>query len=343
MHRKHYAFMVTLGLVAAVALLTPSLAAQENHKPCLRQATVRPMEGVARTTFVATVEYSDIDGDVPAKVEVFIDNTAYSMRLIKGRAENGRYHARLTLPPGEHSYYFYAEDARGMSERYPRYGAKHGPYVGKRKPYNRPAFLTEGGVHFDHGTDKNIYTFSVYYRDRDEYRPPRAVRVVIDGIIHNMKLHKGNPNNGSYLYETVLPAAPHAYYFVATDGDGGCITHPHHGFLRGPEVVKSFNNPPHLGDKKIIPPIGNYRTKYAYTIHYRDKDFDVPSIALVYIDDIPQVMKLAAGRPYSGLYIFRTRHHVGYNHDYYFYFEDGSGGVCRYPDRGSFHGPVVTR
>lgn len=343
MRKEHLAFAKTVIAVAILALLFPSFAAEENHKPCLYQARIRPMDGVTRTAFVATVRYADPDGDVPAKVEVSVDNIAYPMKLVKGRAEDGIYRARLTLPPGEHSYYFYTEDARGLSERYPRYGAKYGPFVGKRKPYNRQAILTNGGVHFEYGTDRSIYTWTVLYRDRDECRPPRAVRVVVDGIIHKMKLHKGTPNNGIYLYQAILPAGPHAYYFVATDGDGDCITHPRHGFLRGPEVAEELNTPPRLADNRIIPPAGSHRTKYAYTVHYRDEDFDAPSIALVYVDDIPHAMKLTASKPYAGLYIYRTHLHVGYNHDYYFYFEDGRGGVCRYPERGGFHGPVVTR
>ncbi len=343
MRKQQFAFAAASAVLSIIFLVSPSFAAEENHKPCLCRATIRPIDGVTRTTFVATVDYSDPDGDAPARIEITVDDVAYPMRLVKGRAEEGVYRARLTLPEGEHSYYFYTEDSRGLNERYPRYGAKHGPYVGTRKPHNRQAFLTEGGVYFDYGTDKNIYTFTVHYRDRDICRPPRSVRAVVDGIIHEMRLHKGTPNDGIYLYQAAMPAGPHAYYFVATDGDGDCITHPRHGYLRGPEVAETYNSPPCLVDRTLIPNSGSYRTKYAYTVNYRDEDFDAPAIALIYVNDIPHAMKLASGVSYEGLYIYRTGHHVGYSHDYYFYFEDGRGGVCRYPVVGSFHGPFVTR
>ena len=75
----------------------------------------------------------------------------------------------------------------------------------------------------------------------------------------------------------------------------------------------------------------------------KDEDGDRPSVALVYVDDIPHQLQHAAGEPDAGLYLYRARHHVGWDHEYYFYFEDGRGGVCRFPERGSFHGPIVTR
>jgi hypothetical protein len=342
MRRQHSALAAAVVVLTFLVVAAPSFA-QTNLKPCLCQAMIRPIDGVARTTFVATVRYYDADGDAPEAVMVYVDDNAYPMQLVKGRAYDGIYRARFTLAPGEHEYYFFARDARGMSERYPRYGAKHGPYVGTRKLYNRQAILTEGGVWFDYGTDKNIYTFTVHYRDRDICRAPRGVTVFVDGIQHDMKLHKGTPNNGIYLYQAMLPAGPHAYYFVAKDGDGDCVTLPKHGFLRGPEVAESMNTPPVLTDERLIPPTGSHRTKYAYTVHYMDEDADNPSVALIYIDDQPFQLRHAAGKPYSGLYIYRGFHHVGWDHDYYFYFEDGRGGVCRFPERGSFHGPIVTR
>jgi hypothetical protein len=345
MRKQHHAFAagpLVLAIVLAAAV-APVFAAALNQKPCLCQPMIRPMDGVTRTAFVATVRYQDPDGDAPAKVEVNIDGVGYPMRLVKGRAHDGTYQARLTLTEGEHNYYFYAEDVRGLSERFPRYGAKPGPWVGQRALYNRQAIMTNGGVHYERGSDKNIYTFTVHYRDRDVCKPPRAVMAVVDGITHEMKLHKGTANNGTYLYQAMLPAGPHAYYFVAKDGNDDCVTLPANGFIRGPEVSESMNMPPALSDNRTIPPTGSHRTKYAYTVHYKDEDMDPPSVALVYIDNIPYQLKLGAGKTYEGLYLYRTYHHVGWDHDYYFYFEDGRGGSARFPEVGSFHGPIVTR
>ena len=340
MRSKHIALSALVALT--LVLLAPVFAQEANHKPCLCQPMFKPLDGLAKTAFVATVKYQDADGDLPAKVVVYVDNSAYPMRLVKGKAGDGLYRARLTLPPGEHSYYFYTEDSRGQSERWPRYGAKKGPFVGGKRPYNRMPLLTDGGVYFENGTDTDIYTFTVKYFDRD-CPPPPKLRAVVDGIAHDMSLHKGTPNDGIYLYQAMLPAGPHAYYFIAKDQNGGCVTHPANGFLRGPEVTQLSNTPPVLSEAKVNPPIGSHRTKYSYTVQYRDMDQDVPSVALIYVDDIPHAMKLVASKAYSGLYVYRTNHHLAADHNYYFYFEDGRGGVCRYPARGSFHGPVAVK
>jgi hypothetical protein len=265
------------------------------------------------------------------------------MRLSGGRSADGTYRARLTLPPGEHSHYFYAEDVRGESERFPRYGARTGPFVGTTKPMNRLPILTSGGVYFDYGSDRGIYTYTVHDRDRDVCKPPRKVKVFVDGICHEMALHSGTAVNGTYLYQTVLPPGPHAYYFMAMDGDGDCVSHPAQGFIRGPEVVARPNSAPKLLDNRIEPATGGTRNRYGYLVHYNDVDFDAPATALVYVDNVPHQMKLVKGDAYNGLYSYVGRAFLGNMHQYYFYFEDGKGGTCRYPAAGVFHGPVVTR
>jgi hypothetical protein len=341
---KHSAFAAASLVLIALVLAVPALAVQGNTRPCLCNPAITPMNGTTRTVYVATVMYEDADGDVPARVEVYIDGTAYPMRLAGKNAARGMYRARLTLPPGEHNYYFYAEDGRGGSERYPRYGAVPGPFVGQKKPMNRIAALTDGGVYFNQGSDKSIYTFTVKFRDRDDCKPPRAVRVLIDGLPHTMSLHSGRPNNGTYLYETMLEPGPHAYYFGAMDGDGDCIMFPAHGFLRGPDVTAEPNHRPVLTDLKADPTIGTTVTSFTYRADYRDADGDAPSLALVYIDGVARKMTRTAGSGRGfGQYIFRTRLPPGVMHDYYYYFEDGRGGTCRLPEIGVFHGPVVTR
>ena len=342
MRVKQYAFAAASVSLLVLSFASVSLADQGNNKPCLCRATITPQQGTARTVYIASLEYQDPDGDAPAKVEVYIDNSAYPMRLAGGRSANGTYRARLTLPPGEHTYFFYAQDARGADERWPRYGAKPGPFVGQKTPYNRKPTLTDGGVYFDYGTDKAFYTFKVHYKDLDDCMQVRKVRVAVDGIWHDMKLHDGPPIDGDYIYQAMLPAGPHAYYFAAIDQQGDCVTFPKHGFLRGPEVVAQPNQPPVLLDERVVPAAGSPSTTFGYTVNYRDVDRDPAALAVVYADGIPHPMRLAAGRSYDGLYVYRARTFEGRAHDYYFYFEDGRGGTCRIPERGVLHGPVVT-
>jgi hypothetical protein len=344
MRIKQYAFVAASVVFLALALASPALAAQGNSKPCLCHPAITPMKGTARTVYIAMVFYHDNDGDNPAKVEVYIDNVAYPMRLVGGRAANGTYRARLTLPPGEHSYYFATEDIRGASERFPRYGARPGPFVGTTKQvYNIPPTLSEGGVYPDQGGEHSIYTYTIRYKDRDMCKPPRAVRVIVDGICHDMSLHGGVPTNGLYLYRTMLPLGPHAYYFGALDDMGDCTMLPQAGYLRGPDVIEGPNSPPVLCDNYVDPQIGGPNGRYGFRVVYKDVDLDPASIALIYIDGEPHAMKLMSGKAYSGVYRFVSNEYLSNFHDYYFYFEDGKGGTCRLPPAGSFHGPVVVR
>jgi hypothetical protein len=349
MRTKHYAFAAASVVLLVLVLATPSLAAQGNSKPCLCNPKISPMTGVAKTVYVATLSYTDPDGDAAAKVEVYIDNTAYPMKRVgRGTAARATYRARLTLPPGEHSYYFYAEDVRGASERFPRYGAYNGPFVGNKKPMNRLPVLSEGGVYFDYGSNHSIYTYAVHYKDMD-CPPSPKVKVVVDGISHDMKLHSGKANDGTYHYQTMLPTGSHAYYFMAKDRNGDCVSLPSAGFLRGPEVLAMPNTPPALLDQRNEPKVGGttncwgFPTRYNFIVHYNDVDGDDPPVALIYIDNVPHSMKRIKGNAANGLYAYKSAEFLSNMHTYYYYFEDGNGASARMPEVGAFHGPVVTR
>ena len=348
MRTKLYAFAAASVVLLVLVLATPSLAAQGNAKPCLSHPKITPMTGVAKTVFSASVTYRDPDGDVPAKVEVYVDDVAYPMKRVGGRPADGTYRARLTLPPGEHTYFFHAEDARGLTERFPRYGAYKGPFVGAKKPMNRLPLLTEGGVYFDYGSKQSIYTYAVHYKDMD-CPPSPKVKVFVDGIAHDMKLHSGKPNDGIYHYQTMLPVGPHAYYFMAKDRNGDCVSLPSAGFLRGPEVMAMPNSPPALIDQRNEPKVGGttnlcgFPQHYNFLVHYNDVDGDDPPVALIYIDNVPHAMKRIKGNAANGLYSYRGGAFLSNMHTYYYYFEDGKGASVRMPEVGVFHGPVVTR
>lgn len=340
MHKERIAFAAAA--ITFLVLVLPGIAPAANSTPCLCGAKITPIQGGARNVYIAEVRYSDPDNDAPAKVEVYIDGIAYPLRLVKGKPARGIYQARLTLPPGEHNYYFYAEDIRGMSIRFPRYGNKPGPFVGAGKNvYNRLPVLSEGGVHTDYTTGKNVCTFTVNYLDKDGTNP-RAVRLVLDGIPRDMELLQGSPAAGIYYYKTVLPPGKHAYYFVGIDDCGGCVLHPRHGVIFTPTMGETENLPPKLAGEKVDPALGGPRTVFTYYVEYRDPNNDPPARAEIYINGDAHPMKLVSGKSYNGLYRYKTRIYPGSYHNYYFYFEDGKGGFCRYPEIGYFHGPVIT-
>lgn len=342
MRKEHLAFAAAAVVVVIVLTLAlPIFAAEANRRPCLCEAKITPLQGTGRTAYIAQVRYSDPDNDPPAKVEVYIDGMAYPMKRIKGKAAAGIYQAKLNLSAGEHNYYFYAEDVRGLSERYPRYGAKPGPYVGTGKQvYNRLPVLTNGACYQDYITQQNVYTFSVNYQDKDGDRP-KAVRVNIDGIWHDMKLQQGAPANGLYVFKAKLAPGNHYYYFAGIDQCGACALHPAYGVIHGPSVWERGNTAPKLLGEKVEPAAANRGALVTYYVEYRDLDNDPPTRAEIYINGKPHKMQLMCGKPCEGVYRFRTRLCPSIYHNYYFYFEDGKGGWDRLPESGSFHGPVV--
>ncbi|MGB9742462.1 MAG: hypothetical protein ACP5JB_04015 [candidate division WOR-3 bacterium] len=342
MRKEHIAFAAAwVILLTILASVLPVSAAEVNHRPCLCGPQLVPLQGSARNVYLARVRYSDPDNDPPARVEVYIDGIAYPLRLVKGKAASGIYQARLTLSAGEHNYYFYAEDIRGLAERYPRIGAKPGPYVGKGKEmYNHLPALTSGGYQEDFVTGNNVYTFTVRYQDKDGVKP-RAVRVNIDGIWHDMKLLQGEPANGIYYYTTQLAPGNHFYYFAGIDQCGACMLHPAYGVIHGPKVGEKSNSAPRLIGAKLEPPVGYRGSVFTYYVEYRDPDNDPPARAEIYINGHPHRMTLVGGQTYTGRYRFRTKLYPGNFHTYYFYFEDGKGGFYRHPEVGCFHGPIV--
>lgn len=103
----------------------------------------------------------------------------------------------------------------------------------------------------------------------------------------------------------------------------------------------AYNHPPRLQDPPS-PAEGDISTNFTYSVRYYDEDGDVPSVAYVCIDGIPQAMEFRDGSsPSDGRYQYMTTLPVG-RHDYYFRFEDGRGGSARLPILGVYAGPEVT-
>lgn len=333
-----YVFVITI-------ILIPILHAQNlplTKAPCLYQGTIEPQSGTIRNSYIASVYYYDPDGKRPIRIQVYVNDIGYTLKRASGKTNNGIYKTKLTLPPGKHSYYFYAEDDDGEAVRFPRYGNINGPTVSARKPYIQPAQLTNGGLLDNSGTDTKIFTYTVDFIDPND-KHPQKIYVVIDGINFPMQLHKGNSYNGTYIAQLKLPPGKHAYYFKALDAMGNCNSLPDHGFIRGPEISETRNSYPILSDVKLEPEIGYASQAYTYRVNYIDKDCDPPSLMQIIIDEKPYNLRLKNGSKYNGIYTFKMNHFIGNYHNYYFYCEDGRGGSCRFPETGYFYGPVVVK
>ncbi len=334
--------LVVMCIVSLVGIKMYAQTGFLNQKPCMYDGMINPYSGMAKTAFTASVHYYDPDGKKPTNIHVYVDDVSYVLKRASGKAYNGIYKCKLTLPPGEHKYYFYAEDDYSADVRMPRYGVFKGPTVGVTKPYVKPAKLSNGGCLEETGSENTIFTYTVHYKDPDTKQPVK-IYVFVDGIKYPMSLHKGMKYDGDYIAMLTLPAGKHAYYFKAMDAMGNCISLPADGFIRGPEINATSNNPPRLFDIKLDPPIGYTNEHFNYMVTYTDEDFDPPSIMNIVIDGITYPINLNAGKTYNGVYGYRSKLYLGNFHDYYFYCEDGRGGSCRVPLTGTLHGPVVVK
>jgi len=187
---------------------------------------------------------------------------------------------------------------------------------------------------------ETFFTYSVHFSDYDSTTPKKVIAVV-DGLVHPMKLHKGMPWNGTYIYNTGLDTMPHAYYFVAEDGFGAKVSYPTEGFLRGPAIADIPNTSPELTDAKVDPIIGGKCEPYRFKVRYWDAEKDPPTIIQVVVDNFPHDMTLDHGTRYNGWYYAKVKLPVSSYHTYYFRAEDGRGGETTEPLQGIEHGPVV--
>lgn len=90
------------------------------------------------------------------------------------------------------------------------------------------------------------------------------------------------------------------------------------------------NSNPALSSPALSSFAGDTQTVFTYSIGYYDKNQNVPTTSLAYIDGIAYPMSLTAGAAYSGTYSVQTTLGAG-KHSVYFYFEDGQGGNDIHP------------
>jgi len=83
-----------------------------------------------KSTFTFRVNYRDADMDAPSLAMIYVDGVPHKMSRDAGPAGEGLYTFRTREVRGAlHDYYFYFEDGRGGTRRYPEVGIFHGPIV----------------------------------------------------------------------------------------------------------------------------------------------------------------------------------------------------------------------
>jgi len=106
-----------------------------------------------------------------------------------------------------------------------------------------------------------------------------------------------------------------------TDGENGWDCH--NFTLKVIRLPTKENNPPVLSNASMTPVEGNVKTEFTFSVHYYDKDGDIPIFIEVVIDNRAYNMNLGAGENASnGTYEYRIILTEG-THTYYFMASDG--------------------
>lgn len=201
--------------------------------PELTNGGVAPASGVASTTFTYEVTYTDVDGDAPVSISVWVNGSEQTMSYISGSHETGSlYRYTTTLAKGSsHEYYFTTSNAGG-SDRLPETDAYSGPTVNDSLPV-----LSDGSVAPTSGDTDTTFTYEVTYTDIDG-DAATGVSVWIDDTEYPMSLISGSPTTGVlYRYTTTLAEGnSHEYYFTASN-TGGSDRLPSTLAYSGPDVA----------------------------------------------------------------------------------------------------------
>lgn len=197
--------------------------------------------------------------------------------------------------------------------------------------------LSNGKVAPNSGNSSTQFYFSVDYSDSNN-DTPATIAVYIDATPSSMTLDSGSAYNGTYKSAAkTLSSGTHAYYFTATDGNGGSARLPATGSSSGPTV----NDDPSLSEGEVTPGTGTSSTQFYYKVVYQDPDKDSPAEVYVYIDGTASYLTLDTGLVHQGTYKSSAQMFDSGTHEYYFTATDGKGGSVRLPVSESFSGPKI--
>jgi hypothetical protein len=184
-----------------------------NIIPKLLSPELTPPAGDIETVFTFSVHYYDADDESPTYIQLVIDGIQHDMMLATGDPSNGTYVYKTTLSTGIHTYYFSASDGIYLV-RTDDFDTSIIKDIGENiapELSNPELTVTEGDTELE-------FTFSIHYQDANGDQP-EYVRVVIDGVEHDMELILGDPPaDGDYEFKINLSKATHQYHFTASDG-----------------------------------------------------------------------------------------------------------------------------
>ncbi|MBN1591621.1 MAG: PQQ-binding-like beta-propeller repeat protein [Candidatus Coatesbacteria bacterium] len=167
-------------------------------------------------------------------------------------------------------------------------------------------------------------THLVYWLDGEEDGERFTYESYEHSIAHRVELSNLEP--GAYDFEASSkdPAGN------STETRGGTFT------------VSGSADAPRLTNGYVDPAFGTPMTEFTYRVTYSHAAGGAPQQAKVIIDGSnTNDMLLVDGDANNGSYVFATNLSAG-SHTFSFEFRSSSGGSVKYPDSGSYDGPVVT-
>lgn len=320
-----------------------------NTPPSLSANSFTPNEGKMDQFFQFEVVWTDLDDDMPADIQVFVDGTPYSMvpvdQYSEGPSTGMRYaSSNMSLGLGYHTYYFQGTDGVSSARLpasneliYTSQGELTGEYLG---PFvgGGPA-LSDGTFSPSVGDAQTNFTYSIILAPGDDLAGTNVTFWLDGSSSQLMPVITNVPGIGNYYnYTTLLSSGVnHIHYFTAENRFGNVRFPSGSETLPGPIIVGDV-----LSSASIIPTQGDDRTPFTFSINYSNPASLSPNVMDVIIDNASYSLNVSSSSPdWSLENVFSTELLLSPGtHSYYFYAEEG-GRVHRIPETGALQVTVL--
>jgi len=193
-----------------------------DNSPVLNDPTVSPSSGNLTTLFAFSVNYTDLDNNMPISINAVINGTPYPMSKQNPSDINYMdgviYEYQTFLSNGTYNYFFNASDGA--------YSTSTGVYSGPTVYYNNsysPVLSDELIYPLLGYNDSTNFLYRVNYSDVDN-NPPIYVNLTINGTMYSMGQENQSDLNfidGSFYNLSIVlnDIGYYSYNFTASDGE----------------------------------------------------------------------------------------------------------------------------
>ncbi|MGA1821487.1 MAG: PKD domain-containing protein [Thermoplasmatota archaeon] len=267
-------FMISISLIAFSGIGN-SGSDVRTMGTTLKNGGVSPEAGwPGNTTFGFYVNYSDSGNLPPSSVDVVIDNIHHSMNTPSGNYASG-INCTLslkTINPGNHSYYFIAQNTSYPNWTYARYPA-NGSLSLSVLGSNYYPNLNYTGHDPSNPLENQTVMFWAVYTDLGG-DAPLFVNVVINGTQYNMSGDGTNYKGGVWYHynHTFTSGFSHTYCFETMDDNPDRRL-----YYRTGNRTLAMRAEPELYNGTVTPESGDARkTNFTFSVVYRNRNGDSP-------------------------------------------------------------------